>query len=80
METNLKIKITSTVIFCIIVYIMLPQVANSRGSVSTLTADVLSVTASDRSTSLSVSSQDSKDIYIPPNHGGPDSQHGSGTR
>lgn len=78
METNLKI--TSAVIFCIIVYIMLPQIANPRGSVSTLTPDILAVTASDRSTSLSDSSQDSKDIYIPPNHGGPDSDHGSGTR
>lgn len=78
METNLKI--TSAVIFSIIVYIMLPQIANPRGSVSTLTANMLGITASDRSTNLSVSSQDSKDIYIPPNYGGPDSQHGSGTR
>ena len=78
METNLKI--TSAVMICISFYITFTKIANPRGSVGTLTADMLSITASDRSTSLSITSQDSKDIYVPPNYGGPDSQHGSGTR
>ncbi|MBH8564313.1 hypothetical protein I8748_19330 [Nostoc sp. CENA67] len=78
METNLKI--TSAVIICISFYLIAPKIANSRGSVGTLTADILGITASDRSTNSSVTSQDSKDIYVAPNYGGPDSQHGSGTR
>ncbi|QSJ18674.1 hypothetical protein JYQ62_07900 [Nostoc sp. UHCC 0702] len=78
METNLKI--TTAVIICISFYMMVPKIANTRGSVGTLTADMLSIAASDRSTTSSVTSQYSKDIYVPPNYGGPDSQHGSGTR
>lgn len=78
MGTNFRI--TSAVIFCISVYIVIPKIANTTGSFSTLKADILGITDSDRSTISSVNSQSAKDVYVPPNYGGPDSQHGSGTR
>ncbi len=67
-------------IFCISAYITLPKIADATGNFSTLTADILNTSGSDRSTHSSIDSQDSPDTFIPPNHGGPDSLHGSGTR
>ncbi|MEA5503883.1 hypothetical protein VB735_12330 [Halotia wernerae UHCC 0503] len=78
MRTNLRI--TSAMILCISAYIIIPKIADATGNFSTLTADILNTTGSDRSTSSSVDSQGSHDPFIPPNHGGPDSLHGSGTR
>ncbi len=78
MGTNLRI--TSAVIFCISIYTIMPKIANNPSSFGTLKADILGMTSSDRLTTSSVNSQSAKDIYVPPNFGGPDSQHGSGTR
>ncbi|MBH8553005.1 hypothetical protein I8751_11635 [Nostocaceae cyanobacterium CENA357] len=73
-------RITSAMIFCVSAYITIPKIAGATVNFSTLTADILSISSSDHSTRSSIDSQDSRDTFIPPNHGGPDSLHGSGTR
>lgn len=78
MGTNLRI--TLVVILCTSVYIIMPKVAQSTSAFRTLTTDILGTSGSDRATTFSVPSPDLQDIYVPPNYGGPDSQHGSGTR
>ncbi|WP_223280305.1 hypothetical protein [Nostoc sp. PA-18-2419] len=47
---------------------------------STASATSLSPNANNTLIARKVNSPDLKDTYIPPNYGGPDSQHGSGTR
>jgi len=78
MKANLRI--TSAMMLCISAYIIIPKIADATENFNTLSADILNTTGSDRSTRFSVDSQGSHDPFIPPNHGGPDSLHGSGTR
>ena len=78
MRTNLKI--TSVVIFCISAYLIIPKIADAAGTFKTATANGLSDTINNNLSIPSVKSQVLQDTYIPPNYGGPDSQHGSGTR
>lgn len=78
MGTNLRI--TSAVIFCMSVYIVMPKIANTAGSFSASNSNILGITSKVRPATSSSHSQSAKDIYVPPNYGGPDSQHGSGTR
>ncbi|MBW4556536.1 MAG: hypothetical protein KME59_11450 [Trichormus sp. ATA11-4-KO1] len=78
MGTNLRI--TSAVIFCISAYLIIPKMPDATGSISALTVDELNSSGSNKLTTPRVNSYGLEDIYIPPNYGGPDSQHGSGTR
>ncbi|MCC5646798.1 hypothetical protein LC607_28555 [Nostoc sp. CHAB 5824] len=73
-------RITKFMIFCIAAYILIPKIAACTGMFSTASANTFSATSSDTLIARKVNSQNLKDIYIPPNYGGPDSQHGSGTR
>jgi hypothetical protein len=78
MKTNFRI--TKLIIFCIGAYIVIPKIAACTGIFSTASANTFDATSSNTLVAHKVNSQNSKDVYIPPNYGGPDSQHGSGTR
>ncbi|MEH2463064.1 hypothetical protein [Nostoc sp.] len=78
MKTNFRI--TKFIILCINAYILLPKIATYTCIFSSASANTLPTTSSKILIAPKVNSQNLKDIYIPPNHGGPDSQHGSGTR
>ncbi|MEH2255617.1 hypothetical protein [Nostoc sp.] len=67
-------------IFCIGAYILLPKIAACTGIFSTASANSFGSTSSNTLIARKVNSQNLKDIYIPPNYGGPDSHNGSGTR
>ncbi|QLE54546.1 hypothetical protein [Nostoc sp. TCL26-01] len=77
MKTNLTIF--SVLIFCLTASLIIPKVADATGTFRRLSAsnfgnENLLVRSSDEY------SQGSQGTYVPPNYGGPDSQHGSGTR
>ncbi|MHC5776624.1 hypothetical protein [Nostoc sp.] len=79
MKSNFRI--TKFMIFCIIAYILMPQIAACTGIFSSASANAFGDTSSNTLIARKVNSQNLKDdIYIPPNYGGPDSHHGSGTR
>ena len=78
MKTNFQI--TKFIILCISAYILLPKIATYTCIFSSASANTLPTTSSKVLIAPKVNSQNLKDIYIPPNYGGPDSQHGSGTR
>ncbi|MHC5933357.1 hypothetical protein [Nostoc sp.] len=68
-------------IFCIGAYILMSQIAACTGIFSSASANAFGVTRTNTLIARKVNSQNLKDdIYIPPNYGGPDSHHGSGTR
>ncbi|MDZ8028245.1 MAG: hypothetical protein RMZ69_28505 [Nostoc sp. ChiQUE01a] len=77
---KLNLGITKLMIFCIGAYILIPKIVGYAGGFSTASASSLNSNASNTLIARKVNSQDLKDTYIPPNYGGPDSQHGSGTR
>ncbi|WP_224086656.1 hypothetical protein [Nostoc sp. MS1] len=78
MKTNLTV--IGVLIFCISASVIIPKVADATGNTkSSLSSDV----SSDRQAIKQSSGQiaiNSREVYVPPNYGGPDSQHGSGTR
>lgn len=78
METNLRI--TSIVILFISAYLIIPKISNATASLNPVMVNDLSRTSSQGLTIPKDNSPGLKDTYIPPNYGGPDSQHGSGTR
>ncbi|MEH2270473.1 MAG: hypothetical protein V7K68_19020 [Nostoc sp.] len=78
MKTNLRI--TKLIIFCIGAYILIPKVATCTGIYSTTSGNAFGATSNNTLIAGKVNSQNLKDTYIPPNYGGPDSHHGSGTR
>ncbi|MBN3894020.1 MAG: hypothetical protein HWQ41_01565 [Nostoc sp. NOS(2021)] len=79
MKTNFRI--TKFMILCIAAYILIPKIAASTDIFSTASANAFGATSSNTLIARKVNSQNLKDdIYIPPNYGGPDSHHGSGTR
>ncbi len=84
MKTNFQI--TKLMIFCIGAYILIPKFTACIGIFSTASANTFGTTSSNTLIAHRVNSQDTEDTqdtqdtYIPPNYGGPDSQHGSGTR
>ncbi|MBW4613083.1 MAG: hypothetical protein KME21_07315 [Desmonostoc vinosum HA7617-LM4] len=78
MKTNWKIA--SFMVFFVGAYILVPKIGDCTGTSITLTANNYSAVGSNGINAGRVNSHDAKDIYIPPNYGGPDSQHGSGTR
>ncbi|MEH1842243.1 MAG: hypothetical protein V7L20_26800 [Nostoc sp.] len=78
MKTRFRIK--KFIILSIGTYILIPKIAACTGMLSTASANAFSATSSNTLIARKVNSENLKDIYIPPNYGGPDSQHGSGTR
>lgn len=69
--------------------LIVPKIADAAGTFRNLTSNRFSVFATNTLTTLKVDSQGlqnrtfsakSDSDYEPPNFGGPDSQHGSGTR
>ncbi|MBD2502862.1 hypothetical protein [Anabaena azotica] len=78
MRTNLTV--IGVLIFCISAGLVIPKVADATGNLrSSLSVggstDTSSITQNPGENLL-----DSQELYVPPNFGGPDSQHGSGTR
>lgn len=80
MIMKINLGITKFMIFSIGAYILIPKVVGYVGVFSSASASSLDPNASNTLIARKVNSQDLKDTYIPPNYGGPDSQHGSGTR
>ncbi|QLE42321.1 hypothetical protein FD723_19090 [Nostoc sp. C052] len=78
MKTNFRI--TKLMIFCIGAYILIPKIAACTGTFSAENASAFGATSSDTLIARKANSENIKDIYIPPNYGGPDSHNGSGTR
>ncbi|WP_048819349.1 hypothetical protein [Nostoc sp. PCC 7107] len=71
----MNLRITSILILCVSACLVIPKIADARGTLSDLVAN--SLTHSDGN---HVNSQELTDVYVPPNYGVPNSQHGSGTR
>lgn len=79
LETN--VRITSIVIlFLVSAYMLVPKIAEVSRTFSTFMANTFSATTGNNSLDIDAANADGVDRYIPPNYGGPDSQHGSGTR
>ncbi|MDZ8227166.1 MULTISPECIES: hypothetical protein [unclassified Nostoc] len=78
MKTNFRIK--KFLILCIGAYILIPKIAAFTGMFSTASANTFEATSNNILIARKVNSENLQDTYIPPNYGGPDSQHGSGTR
>ncbi len=84
---NTTLRVTSVILFFLSAHLIVPKVTNAAANVDHATAqDSLN---SDRTTfgkSIAIvdfrdsSPNKSKLNYVPPNYGGPDSEHGSGTR
>lgn len=77
---KINLGMTKFMIFCIGAYILIPKIVGYVGVFSTASASSLNSNGSNTLIARKVNSPDLKDTYIPPNYGGPDSQHGSGTR
>ncbi|RCJ25002.1 hypothetical protein A6S26_17555 [Nostoc sp. ATCC 43529] len=77
---KINLGITKFMIFCIGAYILIPKIVGYVGVFSAASASSLNSNDSNTLIARKVNSPDFKDTYIPPNYGGPDSQHGSGTR
>jgi len=77
---SINLKITTVVIFCVSVGLSMPTIVDATGNFGSLVARGFSVTDNSNLNSSAQESGESEDTYIPPNYGGPDSQHGSGTR
>jgi hypothetical protein len=78
MKTNLSIS--SAVILCISIFLIVPKISHSTENLSILTTRSLSSASSQKLATLKGKYHLSDETYVPPNYGGPDSQHGSGTR
>ncbi|MBW4645904.1 MAG: hypothetical protein KME23_23435 [Goleter apudmare HA4340-LM2] len=76
--TNLRI--TSAVILCFSAYLSIPKIVDSTYRLSSLPTKSFNRSSNRSFANVKAKPQDSQDIYVPPNYGGPDSQHGSGTR
>ncbi|MCC5664195.1 hypothetical protein LC653_09765 [Nostoc sp. CHAB 5784] len=59
---------------------LIPKIAACTGMFNTASANAFGATSSNTLIAREANSQNLNDMYIPPNYGGPDSQHGSGTR
>ncbi len=67
---KINLKIVSAIVLCIGTCAIAPKIVASTENLTILTAKGFS----------NSNSQNVKNIYVPPNYGGPDSQNGSGTR
>jgi len=77
----INLRITSILILCVSAFLVIPKIADARANISDLVANGLTNTDSNSLTTSKVNSQSGlEDVYVPPNYGVPDSEHGSGTR
>lgn len=77
MKTNLKI--ISVLMLCFSTSLIIPKVAEATANLHHLSGR----DSRNNSQVIKTSKQNTQDLegtYIPPNYGGPDSHHGSGTR
>ncbi len=82
-----RLKIASLLMFFIGAHLIIPEIADARGTFSTLTANVFSATdglTAPKDTSPRLKNISPRDelnsTFVPQNYSGPDSTHGSGTR
>ncbi|MDZ8053644.1 MAG: hypothetical protein RMX68_007690 [Aulosira sp. ZfuVER01] len=73
------LRITSIAILFISVYLIIPKTASTTAAFSSVPMESLGTSSESLTTSRS-NSQELKQTFTPRNYGGPDSQHGSGTR
>ncbi|HLO89201.1 MAG TPA: hypothetical protein VK203_29910 [Nostocaceae cyanobacterium] len=75
-----NVKIAGVMVFCIVfTYVLVPKVTELSKNLYSFLANYSSQSESSNVTANQIEI-DSQSIYIPPNFGGPDSQHGSGRR
>lgn len=77
---SLHLRVTSIAILLISGYLVIFKNIDTTTALNSLNANHFSTNSTESLTSTKTNSQEKKDIYIPPNYGGPDSEHGSGTR
>lgn len=77
---GINLKITTVLIFCVTACVSIPKIADATGDFGSLVAKGLSGADNSSLISPAQGSAGLADVYIPPNFGGPDSPHGSGTR
>lgn len=79
-ETSLRIA--SAVVFCIGSALIIPQIADATGVLTSMSFNSVRVIEVNSQTlnTTNLNTQSSSDIYEPPNNGSPDSQYGTGTR
>lgn len=74
-----NLRITSIAIFVISFYLIIPKNANTTQAFSAVSVHSFSA-SSEHVNMPKTNTEELKQTYTPPNYGGPDSQHGSGTR
>ncbi|MBD2355675.1 hypothetical protein H6G41_13785 [Tolypothrix sp. FACHB-123] len=74
-----NLRITSMAIVLIGVYLLIPKTGTTTTSLTDVSVNSFS-NISESFTIPEANAQELQPPYIPPNYGGPDSQHGSGTR
>ncbi|MBD2343076.1 hypothetical protein [Anabaena subtropica] len=72
-------RVISVVIFCISASLIIPKVADATGNLNRSSSASNSRDDKQIIKNFEQNPQD-EEAYVPPNYGGPDSQHGSGTR
>ncbi|BAY92565.1 MULTISPECIES: hypothetical protein [unclassified Tolypothrix] len=77
---SFHLRVTSIAILLISGYLVIFKNIDTTTALNSLNANHFSTNSTESLTSTKANSQETKDIYIPPNYGGPDSEHGSGTR
>ncbi|AFY35607.1 hypothetical protein [Calothrix sp. PCC 7507] len=77
---NTRLRITSALVLCISIYVIVPKIVDSTENLTIVTTKSLSSANSKQLATPKANSGSVKDVYVPPNYGGPDSQNGSGTR
>lgn len=77
---SINLKITTVLILCVSTCLSIPKIADATGNFGSLVAKGITGVENSSLTSPNSDSDALQDIYVPPNFGRPDSQHGSGTR
>ncbi|MBD2208867.1 hypothetical protein H6G27_03140 [Nostoc linckia FACHB-104] len=77
---SLHIRITSIAILLLSGYLVIFKNIDTTTALNSLNANHFHTNGGEGLTSTKTHSQGVKETYIPPNYGGPDSEHGSGTR
>jgi hypothetical protein len=75
-----SLRITSAIIFFIGAHLILPRIADAAKFNYAAKSNNLIIKVDYRTTKPVQLESPSSDEYQPPNYGGPDSEHGSGTR
>lgn len=78
-----SLKLASAILFFVGAHLLVPKIADAAAKLNqpvVLTNSLVSVEVNEPASSTVKVAQDSKSEYEPPNYGGPDSDHGSGTR